>query len=89
MFGGVRPIIIHTPEVVMPSDEEDKQFVGVSDFCKSWPASDVKDWPGPTLAELGKPDNEGGCWTGSKYKFDGGLSHMRAKLSISQSRVKV
>jgi hypothetical protein len=69
MFGGVRPIIIHTPEVVMPNDEEDKQFVGVSDFCKSWPASDVKDWPGPTIAELGKPDDEGGCWTGSKYNL--------------------
>ncbi|XP_014550225.1 hypothetical protein COCVIDRAFT_43181 [Bipolaris victoriae FI3] len=64
MLGGVRPIVIHTPEKVMPNDQEDKQFVGVSDFCKSWPASDIKDWPGPAMAELGKPADEGGCWTG-------------------------
>jgi hypothetical protein len=68
MFGGVRPIIVHTPEAVMPNDEEDKQFVGVSDFCKSWPESDIKNWPGSTPSQLGKPENEGGCWTGSKYK---------------------
>lgn len=70
MLGGVRPIVIHTPEVVMPNDQEDKQFVGVSDFCKSWPASDVKDWPGPAMAELGKPVDEGGCWTGSMATFE-------------------
>jgi hypothetical protein len=70
MLGGARPIIVHTPDAIMPSDEEDKQFVGVSDFCKSWPASDIKDWPGPSTAELGKPDDEGGCWTGGKSKFD-------------------
>ncbi|KAH5523074.1 hypothetical protein HBI52_057090 [Parastagonospora nodorum] len=54
MFGGARPIVIHTPDAVMMNDEEDKQFV----------ASDIKDWPGPKMAELGKPENKGGCWTG-------------------------
>jgi hypothetical protein len=69
MFGGARPIVIHTPDAVMMNDEEDKQFVGVPDFCKSWPASDIKDWPGPKMAELGKPENKGGCWTGGEHQF--------------------
>jgi hypothetical protein len=66
MLGGVRRIITHTPEIIMPNDEENKQFIGVPEFCQSWPASDIKDWPGPAKAELGKPTEEGGCWTGSK-----------------------
>ncbi|KAH7093660.1 FAD dependent oxidoreductase-domain-containing protein [Paraphoma chrysanthemicola] len=64
ILGGARPIIIHTPDSVMMNDEEDKQFVGVPEFCESWPASDIKDWPGPITAELGKPADQGGCWTG-------------------------
>jgi len=54
----------------MMNDEEDKQFVGVPDFCRSWPASDIKDWPGPKIAELGRPENKGGCWTGGEDEFD-------------------
>ncbi|KAF2028091.1 nucleotide-binding domain-containing protein [Setomelanomma holmii] len=64
MLGGARPINVHTPDAVMMNDEEDRQFVGVPEFCESWHASDVKDWPGPIKAELGMPVGEGGCWTG-------------------------
>lgn len=49
----------------MPNDAEDKQIDGAANFFKSWPGSDVKDWPGSTRADLGLADLEGGSWTGS------------------------
>jgi hypothetical protein len=82
MLGGVRPIIIHTPEIVMPSDDEDKQFIGVPDYCRSWPASDIKDWPGLDKAELGKPDEEGGCWTGGKHHLWHGNPHLAHHIQV-------
>lgn len=46
------------------NDDEDQQIEGVAEYFKSWPGSDVRDWPGSNRAEFGKQDDEGGCWTG-------------------------
>lgn len=48
------------------NDEEDKQIKGVPEFYKTWPKSDVKDWPGSTISDLGLETDQGGCWTGGK-----------------------
>ena len=50
----------------MINDKEDRQLAGVPEFYKTWPASDIVDWPGPKVAELGKEVEEGGSWTGGK-----------------------
>lgn len=50
----------------MLNDKEDRQLAGVPDFYKTWPASDIVNWPGPKVAELGKEVEEGGSWTGGK-----------------------
>ena len=67
------------------NDEEDKQVDGFDDFVKTWPASDVKDWPGSDPAELGKDAGEGGVWTGSKTISFGGI--MIRNLLTCDSRV--
>lgn len=64
MLGGGRSLLVHDPHSHERSDEEDKQFKGIPEFYKTWPKSDVLDWPGPDPAELGKEVNEGGVWTG-------------------------
>lgn len=57
---------VHVPETCTMNDDEDQQIKGVAEYFKSWPGSDVKDWPGSSRAEFGKQDDEGGCWTGGK-----------------------
>lgn len=57
---------VHKPETCMINDDEDQQIDGVADYFKSWPDSHVKNWPSSSRAEFGKPDDEGGCWTGGK-----------------------
>ncbi|KAF3042582.1 hypothetical protein E8E11_002494 [Didymella keratinophila] len=64
ILGGARPVTVHKPETCTMNDDEDQQIEGVTNYFKSWPASDVKDWPGSSRAEFGRPDDEGGCWTG-------------------------
>ncbi|KAF9881472.1 FAD dependent oxidoreductase [Colletotrichum karsti] len=64
ILGGARQLLSHFPEKCDLNDEEDKQFEGVPEFFKSWPASDVVGWQGSNPAELAKDDNEGGVWTG-------------------------
>ncbi|KAL6159500.1 hypothetical protein ACJBU6_01939 [Exserohilum turcicum] len=64
IVGGARQVRVHHPELSLFSNNEEIQIPGVPDFYKTWAASDVKDWPGPSVAELGKQDNEGGVWTG-------------------------
>ncbi|KAM3420079.1 hypothetical protein BST61_g3384 [Cercospora zeina] len=64
VFGGGRQFLVHKPEECLLNDEEDKQVPGFADFVKTWPASDVKDWPGPDPAELDRDADEGGVWTG-------------------------
>jgi hypothetical protein len=66
MLGGARQVLVHTPEGCIMNDEEDKQVPGVPEFFKSWPGSDIVDWPEPGSAKFGKEDDEGGCWTGGK-----------------------
>lgn len=66
ILGGARPVTVHKPETCTMNDEENRQIDGVAEYFKSWPGSDVKSWPGSSRAEFGKPDDEGGCWTGGK-----------------------
>jgi hypothetical protein len=64
ILGGAKPLTTHTPELYVGNDEEDKQMPGVPKFYAEWPASDVVGWKGESPAEFGKPENEGGVWTG-------------------------
>lgn len=42
------------------------QFDGLSEFYRTWPASDVAQWPGKDSAELAKVPDKGGIWTGGE-----------------------
>lgn len=64
ILGGARQYLVHRPDDCFPNDDEDKQFDGIGQFFASWPRRDVKDWSGPDSAEFGKPEDEGGIWTG-------------------------
>ncbi|ORY67771.1 FAD dependent oxidoreductase-domain-containing protein [Pseudomassariella vexata] len=64
MVGGAKQVLVHNPRGYLNNDEEDKQFNGVPKFYMSWPASDIVGWQGGDPAELGKPVDEGGVWTG-------------------------
>ncbi|KZM21387.1 uncharacterized protein EKO05_0006148 [Ascochyta rabiei] len=64
IIGGARQLLVHKADDCVMNDEEDKHFNGVAEFFKSWPASDVKDWPDSSCAELGMEDDQGGCWSG-------------------------
>lgn len=55
---------MHDPRSHILNDSEDKQVDGHSEFYRSWPASDLAQWPGKDPAELGKGLDEGGIWTG-------------------------
>ena len=50
------------------NDGDDREIAGVAEFFKSWPISDVKDWPESSPAELSNKVDRSGCWTGSKSK---------------------
>ncbi|KAF2630550.1 DAO-domain-containing protein [Macroventuria anomochaeta] len=64
MIGGARQLLVHRPKECMLNDEDDQEIAGVAEFFKSWPASDVTDWPGLSLAELSNKVDRSGCWTG-------------------------
>jgi hypothetical protein len=66
MIGGARQFLVHKPEDCMMNDEDDKEIDGVAEFLKSWPTSDVTNWPELEPAELSNKVDQSGCWTGSK-----------------------
>lgn len=50
----------------MLRDDDDTQMEGISEFFRSWPATDVKGWEAES-PELERAVDEGGCWTGGEY----------------------
>jgi len=66
MLGGGRPYLAHRPEQCMLRDDDDKQMEGISEFFRSWPATDVKGWEAES-PELERAVDEGGCWTGGEF----------------------
>ncbi|CAE7021657.1 hypothetical protein CFE70_003035 [Pyrenophora teres f. teres 0-1] len=64
IFGGSRQLLCHMPEETTQSDDNDRQIPGTPQFARTWPASDIANWPGSAVAELSLGDNEGGSWTG-------------------------
>jgi hypothetical protein len=69
IIGGAKSLLVHNPRSYILNDSEDKQFEGVPEFYRTWSASDVVGWPAEDPAELGKPVDEGGCWSGGKLFY--------------------
>ena len=59
---------MHAPAGFVGSDAEDKQFSGVPEYFASWPDSDVVGWKGEETAEFAKATNNGGVWSGGKFR---------------------
>src|SRR5690242_10888830 len=78
ILGGGKAVVAHDPRSFIHNDSEDKQFDGLPEFYKSWPASDVAKWPGKNPAELSKKLDDGGVWTGSE-------SHLPPHTSVKSA----
>ena len=63
MIGGGRPYLAHRPEQCMLRDDDDTQMEGISEFFRSWPATDVKGWEAES-PELERAVDEGACCDG-------------------------
>lgn len=65
IIGGAKAVCAHYPHEWVRSDEENKLLPGVAEFYKTWPKSDIVDWPGEEdEAELALETDQGGNWTG-------------------------
>ncbi|KAK2608048.1 hypothetical protein N8I77_006685 [Diaporthe amygdali] len=65
IIGGAKAVVAHYPHDWIRTDSEDKLQPGVPEFYKTWPKSDIVDWPGEEdEAELALNTTEGGNWTG-------------------------
>lgn len=65
IIGGAKAVCAHYPHEWVRSDEENKLLPGVAEFYKTWPKSDIVDWPGEEdEAELALATDQGGNWTG-------------------------
>jgi hypothetical protein len=65
IVGGAKAVVAHYPHDWVRTDAEDKLNPGVAEFYKTWPKSDIVDWPGQEdEAELALEITQGGNWTG-------------------------
>jgi hypothetical protein len=65
IVGGAKAVVAHYPHDWIRTDAEDKLNPGVAEFYKTWPKSDIVDWPGKEdEAELALETTKGGNWTG-------------------------
>lgn len=72
---------MHRPDECQFRDDDNLQIEGVPEFLRSWPESDVLGWKEAQPTTLGRDVNDGGCWTGGKFKTD----HQTLTHSVSSA----